>query len=201
MAEIKQKGHHQAHCEDPNHSIFPFSVLDSAIKQYEETKESWDIPLITPPLKEGFTIRPLLKTDYYKGFNDLLSQLTTVDPLSHSAFEAQFSEMHKRKDTYFLIAIEEQATCNLVGLGTLFVERKFIHSAAQYGHIEDIVVDKGLRGLSLGKVIIHTLLKLGVYLGCYKVILDCSDENIPFYEKCGLVHCGNEMALYVPQLQ
>ena len=22
--------------------------------------------------------------------------------------------------------------------------------------------------------------------GCYKVILDCSEENVPFYEKCGL---------------
>lgn len=23
--------------------------------------------------------------------------------------------------------------------------------------------------------------------GCYKVILDCSEENVPFYEKCGLI--------------
>lgn len=23
-------------------------------------------------------------------------------------------------------------------------------------------------------------------LGCYKVILDCSEDNVPFYEKCGL---------------
>ena len=22
--------------------------------------------------------------------------------------------------------------------------------------------------------------------GCYKVILDCSEENVPFYAKCGL---------------
>lgn len=22
--------------------------------------------------------------------------------------------------------------------------------------------------------------------GCYKVILDCSEDNVPFYEKCGL---------------
>lgn len=24
-------------------------------------------------------------------------------------------------------------------------------------------------------------------LGCYKVILDCSEDNVPFYQKCGLV--------------
>jgi hypothetical protein len=24
-------------------------------------------------------------------------------------------------------------------------------------------------------------------MGCYKVILDCSESNAPFYEKCGLV--------------
>jgi glucosamine-phosphate N-acetyltransferase len=29
------------------------------------------------------------------------------------------------------------------------------------------------------------LKELAVEKGCYKVILDCSDSNVSFYEKCG----------------
>lgn len=34
--------------------------------------------------------------------------------------------------------------------------------------------------------VIEALVKLAEEAGCYKIILDCSEENVPFYEKCGL---------------
>lgn len=34
-------------------------------------------------------------------------------------------------------------------------------------------------------------------MGCYKIILDCSQKNIPFYEKCGFSHKEYEMVLYL----
>lgn len=43
-----------------------------------------------------------------------------------------------------------------------------------------------MRGLGLGKLLIDTLLRLGDVVGCYKVLLDCSDDNVPFYERCGM---------------
>lgn len=33
---------------------------------------------------------------------------------------------------------------------------------------------------------IEALLDASKAQGCYKVILDCSEANAPFYEKCGL---------------
>ena len=52
-------------------------------------------------------------------------------------------------------------------------------------HIEDVVVDNMYRGNRTGKLLIEELIKIAKHYKCYKVILDCSKENVPFYEKCG----------------
>ena len=43
---------------------------------------------------------------------------------------------------------------------------------------------------------IQTLNKLGWVNKCYKVILDCDDSNVGFYEKCGYSRKGAQMAMY-----
>jgi glucosamine-phosphate N-acetyltransferase len=48
-----------------------------------------------------------------------------------------------------------------------------------------VVVLNEYRGLNLGKIIIEDLLRISKEENCYKVILDCSEKNIQFYEKCG----------------
>ena len=35
----------------------------------------------------------------------------------------------------------------IVGTGTLFVERKLLHNGGLAGHIEDVVVDSTIRGI------------------------------------------------------
>jgi glucosamine-phosphate N-acetyltransferase len=32
--------------------------------------------------------------------------------------------------------------------------------------------------------------------GCYKTILDCTEETVGFYQKCGMLVKGTQMALY-----
>jgi glucosamine-phosphate N-acetyltransferase len=58
------------------------------------------------------------------------------------------------------------------------VERKFVRSAGLVGHIEDIAVSKTMQGRKLGLKIINTLEEIGRGQGCYKIILDCSKDNI-----------------------
>lgn len=65
------------------------------------------------------------------------------------------------------------------------------------GHIEDIAVSADQQGKKLGLRIIETLKAIGQQVGCYKVILDCSEKNVPFYEKCGFERKGVEMGWYV----
>ena len=67
------------------------------------------------------------------------------------------------------------------------------------GHIEDIVTHSNYRGFNLGRLVIETLKYIGHQTGCYKIILDCSDKNIPFYEKCGFKQKEYEMAYYIPE--
>jgi glucosamine-phosphate N-acetyltransferase len=97
----------------------------------------------------------------------------------------RFSYLKAHNHEYFTIVLEDTAKSKIVGSGTIFVERKFVHSNGLVGHIEDIVTHKDYRGLNLGKLIIETLKVIGKRTGCYKIILDCSDKNVPFYQKCG----------------
>jgi glucosamine-phosphate N-acetyltransferase len=53
-----------------------------------------------------------------------------------------------------------------------------------------------MRGRNLGKLIITELLALARRAGAYKVLLDCKESNVPFYEKCGLVRKEVTMAHY-----
>lgn len=60
-------------------------------------------------------------------------------------------------------------------------------------------MDKSTRGKNLGKRIIELLKSIAQVNGCYKVILDCAEHNVPFYKKCGFNVKEVQMAWYVEQ--
>ena len=111
-------------------------------------------------------------------------------------FLSVFDQMRQHGD-YHIIVGEDIKQKRIVVSGTLLIERKFIHQGLCVGHIEDIVVDEKHRKTGLGKVLIDLLLRIAVDNDCYKTILDCSDSNIPFYQKCGLKRSSNCMAIYM----
>lgn len=76
--------------------------------------------------------------------------------------------MYKHNHEYFTIVIEDTSKQLIVGAGTIFVERKFVHLNGLVGHIEDIVTHKEYRGMSLGLRVIDTLKHIGRQTGCYK---------------------------------
>jgi len=61
------------------------------------------------------------------------------------------------------------------------------------GHIEDVVVDKNHQGQKIGEKIMKFLLEIANNRGCYKTILDCTDDVKPFYEKLGFKQVGKEL--------
>lgn len=65
-----------------------------------------------------------------------------------------------------------------MAVGSIIIERKFTRGGGIIGHIEDIAVSKSMQGRKLGLKIINTLEAVGRAQGCYKIILDCSKENI-----------------------
>ena len=109
----------------------------------------------------------------------------------------RFYYMKQRADEYFTIVIEDTTKGKVAAAGTILVERKFVHANGLVGHIEDIVVHKDYRNLQFGRYIIDQLKWIGEKNGCYKIILDCSERNVPFYVKCGFIRKEVEMALYI----
>jgi glucosamine-phosphate N-acetyltransferase len=140
--------------------------------------------------------RNLEINDYYNGYLDLLSQLTEVNK-KNITFE-KFSNFIKNLNIKhkIIVIIHEN---KIVASGTLFIEDKIIHGISKVGHIEDIVVDSESRGLGLGKKIVSYLTNLAKENNCYKVILNCKEENCGFYQKCGYERKEAEMVKYFSQ--
>ena len=145
------------------------------------------------PTVKNVTFRPLEINDYKKGFIVVQDEFRETK-LNETEFLAIFNEM-KNDGKYCVIVGEDNTTHEIVLSGTILIEKKFIHSGGIVGHIEDIMVKSTRRKDGLGKVLIESLITIGKEKGCYKIILDCSDDVKPFYEKCGLYHKDNCMVI------
>ncbi|KAG0173379.1 Glucosamine-phosphate N-acetyltransferase-like protein [Apophysomyces sp. BC1034] len=167
----------------------PFPFLSTLFTSATEiTLFDYDLisPQVQAALPTGYQLRPLRSNDYERGFLKVLEVLTEVG--------------HHTKEDWldFTITITDDTTDKVVAAGTLLIERKFVHKNGVVGHIEDIAVDANQQGKKLGLRIIEALKYIGASKGCYKVILDCAEKNIPFYEKCGFQTKEHQMAWYVP---
>ena len=142
----------------------------------------------------NFTITQLQCNDYYNGFLQLLEQLTTVNSneISHDDFSKY---MEKINSTVFVVKHDTDG--KIIATATALIENKFIHKLSSVCHIEDVVVDSKYRNNGLGKKLIDHCVEYAKTKGCYKIILNCSEKNIQFYEKCGFKNKNVEMSLYI----
>merc|ERR1711879_61854 len=152
------------------------------------------------PVQDGdFVFRLLELSDYEKGICRVLGQLTEVGNVSKEQFARRFNEFRQQGDTYFVVVCEDLAKRQVAGCAPLMVEKKIIHDCGSCGHIEDVVVDSTYRGKNLGLKLIQHLRVIGERLGCYKIILDCSEKNVPLYERTGFTKKEVQMVCYIPQ--
>lgn len=149
------------------------------------------LPTPSTLLPPGYTLRPLLLSDYHRGFLTVLRTLTKVGDISFEAFTEQYNSLVSSGDYY--IVVITSADDVVVAVGSLIVEKKFIRNLSQVGHIEDISVLEQEQGKKLGKRVIETLDGLAIAVGCYKSILDCAESKRGFYEKCGFELAGIQM--------
>jgi len=147
-------------------------------------------------LPDHLQIRPLSLTDYERGHLSVLAILTQTPDVGPSAWNTMFNLMRSTPNTYYLLAIVDKVHDKIVGVGSVFMERKFLRGLGVVGHIEDIAVDKNMQGHKLGLRIIQALTAISEGQGAYKTILNCSTDNIPFYKKCGYEEKEHEMAKY-----
>ena len=80
-----------------------------------------------------------------------------------------------------------------VGIITTMIEPKIIHGLCYVLHVEDLVVDKKHRNKGIAKSLLAHCIQKGKEYECYKVILNCSDEYLDFYDKMGFFKDNNQM--------
>ena len=137
--------------------------------------------------------RKLEKEDYNLGYLSLLEQLTHVGDISVEDWNNRYEEIQSNSCIQIWVIVDKDS---IIATGTIIIEPKFTHNIGRVGHIEDIVVHKDKHGLGFGKKIIDDLVNIARNSGCYKVILNCSDKNIGFYEKVGFTLKERQMAHY-----
>ncbi len=135
-------------------------------------------------------IRELRKEDLWNGFLTTLDTLRQASDIDKNKADEIFEKINSNPD--HIVAVAE-LDGKIVGATTLLIEPKFIHRGGLVGHIEDVVVDKNFQGQRIGEKIIKYLLEFAKNRGCYKTILDCTEDVKPFYEKLGFKHIANEL--------
>jgi len=135
-------------------------------------------------------IRELRKDDLWNGFLTTLDSLRQASDIDRNKAEKIFEKINLNPDHIIVVA---ELGGKIVGTTTLLIEQKFIHGGGLVGHIEDVVVDKNFQGQKIAEKIIKYIFEFAKNRGCYKTILDCTDDVKPFYEKLGFRHIANEL--------
>tara|TARA_B100000941_G_C28270864_1_gene431404 strand:- start:36 stop:494 length:459 start_codon:yes stop_codon:yes gene_type:complete len=138
-----------------------------------------------------YLIRPILVSDDHLQFQNLLSQLqpTTFDLSTFQNFVSSLSSAHN------IYIIEDLSLNKIIASLTFILEHKLIHNSSYCLHIEDVVVDSNYRGLGLGKQLLSFIIQ-SFSSSTYKIILNCSQKNVPFYLKSGFHLHSQQMAIY-----
>ena len=135
-------------------------------------------------------IRKIDESDLENGFLESLDNLRQASNLEHNSAKSILKGILENENHIVHVA---ELDGKIVGSTTLLIEQKFIHDGGFVGHIEDVVVKKEFEGQEIGMKLVLSLLDVANEKKCYKTILNCEDELIPFYEKIGFKQKSNEM--------
>jgi glucosamine-phosphate N-acetyltransferase len=139
----------------------------------------------------SFELRPLEQRDFDRGFLESLAHLQKVDLTPEEAIRIWRGRNAAGVRT--VVAVDGEG--NVMGTASLILEHKFIHRGGTIGHIEDVAVHPDHGGKGIGSAVVKALVELARQSGCYKVILSCNDQNLPFYTKLGFKRHDNGMRI------
>ena len=135
-------------------------------------------------------IREIQESDLDNGFLESLDSLRKASDVNIDTAKKILNEIISNPNHIIHVAEENG---KIIGSTTLLIEQKFIHQGGKVGHIEDVVVSKEFEGRGIGIKLIRSLLEKSKGMNCYKTILDCKEELIPFYERIGFKQESKQM--------
>ena len=147
------------------------------------------------------SIRELVLDDLDNGFLETLDNLLPdTSDLDTSNARTLLAEIRSNPlHRIFVAAIPQRQGSRevVVGTTTLLVEPKFIFNGGRVGHIEDVSVMRGYENMGLGRRLVSHATQVAKEMGCVKIVLDCSEETMPFYEKLGYTYQDNCMKIFL----
>ena len=135
-------------------------------------------------------IREIIESDLDNGFLESLDNLRKASNIDRKFAMNILKKIISNPNHIIHVA---EIDGKVVGSTTLLIEQKLIHNGGLGGHIEDVVVSKEFEGKGIGMKLVISLLEKAKEMNCYKTILDCKDELIPFYERIGFKRESNQM--------
>ena len=154
------------------------------------------IDMYEPSIK--YAIREIEESDIENGgLLEVLENLAPVGGLTRPAAAAILKDIKSNPLHRIYVAVVQEDTEQglVIGTTTLLVEPKFIFGGGRVGHIEDVAVRAGYQTRGIGFKLVKYATEQAVLMGCVRTVLDCSDKNIPFYEKIGYSYHGNTMKI------
>ena len=146
-------------------------------------------------------IRELVLDDLDNGFLETLDNLMPgTSSLDRSDARRRLAEIRSNPLHRIFVAVIPQRQSGrevVVGTTTLLVEPKFIFNGGSVAHIEDVSIKKGYQNMGLGRRLVIHATRVAKEMGCVKIVLDCSDETMPFYEKLGFLYQDNCMKKFL----
>ena len=137
----------------------------------------------------NYTFRRLSTNDYEQYFeliNEFRSTNYTKEQFVH------FLEEENKNIHIWVIEVNNE----IIASGTILYETKLIHNISLYAHIEDIIVSSKYRKNGYGLILLNELVDVCKKNNTYKILLDCQEELIKFYEKSGFKKNGSQMVIY-----
>ncbi|MBA7523015.1 hypothetical protein ES705_15138 [subsurface metagenome] len=141
-----------------------------------------------------YIIKKLTKADLtdLEGFIKTLSNLSSVGSLNLKKAKKILLKINSQNGHIY---IAKRDYGEVIGATSLLIEQKFIHEGGKVGHIEDVCIKKEYEGKGIGSALVKKAIEYAKKFDCYKVILDCKDNLVPFYEKLDFYKHENCMRL------
>lgn len=137
-----------------------------------------------------YTIRKLEKNDYEQ-YKKLINEFRQTI-FTKEDFEKVIDFMNLNSST-IIIEFDKK----IIATATILYEYKFIYEIGLLAHIEQVFVKNYFRKKGFGEILLNYLYKEAEEHKCYKITLNCCDNNINFYEKMGYKKFGNQMCTYI----
>ena len=136
-----------------------------------------------------------------------MDKITLLENKKININEKEFIDFEKniKKSNFFLkkmsivicFHFNKKRIKNLKIISRNINDYKFYRNCKNVGHIEDLIIDEKFRGNGYSKLIVKELIEFGKEKECYKIILNCKDHYVGFYQKMGFKLNDNTMDLRI----